>query len=405
MLSIGGELLYKIVEEKSYKILAQIKREYFVDEELKLYDYLHNFISKYHDLPNIETFIKDNRLEPVELPETIIYYLDKVIDRFKRNVILQNIETLNRSLQTNDIDKTINILDDIINTTKEAEISTSDLFYTYKEMLELSLEKSIENRTKKLTGIPTGWETLDNAINGFNKGNLYVVLARVKIGKSAVLIRMSRVAYKAGYKVMFFSLEMPAIEIADRLLGIEFGLNKTLLTKGRLSSFTEKQIREELNSAYNNDDRFKFVDGKFSTSIEEIEFIIKQYQPDIVFIDGAYLIRTKKNFRTKWELVSYTAEQLKLIATNMQIPIVASYQFNRNISRKSDSVSDKGFENIGLSDAISQLTSVGIALLKPEESDSVRTIEIFGSRDGITDKFTINWDWNNMNFDEIKDYE
>jgi len=405
MLSIGSELLYKIVEQQDLKTLSKLKRDLFVDEEIKLYDYVVEFLKKYKTLPTIKAFCRDNQIEEQKNLEPIEYYKDKLLKRYNKNAIMNRVDILNKLLADNKVEDILNVFTEIITDVKDYEQNLKDNFYTYEELLKLSLENSLNNRNKNIIGITTGWETLDKAINGFTNGNFYVVLARVKMGKSAILIRMSKSAYYSGKKILFFSLEMPAIEIADRLLGMEFNLNKTLITKGRIPSFVEKEIKENLNEI-SFTDNYKFIDGQFSVSIEDVLFAIQQYKPDIVYIDGAYLLRSSsKHFKSKWELVTHTAEELKFIAMKLQIPIVASYQFNRNIGRKATSVSDKGFENIGLSDAISQLTSVGIALLKPDDSDTTREIEIFGSRDGETDKFTINWDWNTMRFDEVKGYE
>jgi len=404
MLTIGAELLLRIVSESDFKALSKLNKKLFVDNELQLYYYIVNFVSKYNSFPNTETFIADNNLTVENLPkEPIEYYLDKINRRFTKNLILENIGEINKALSKNKIDKVVNIFDNLVDEVKSMQIDMQDNFLNFKELLELSLNLSSEHRIKQLIGITTGWKTLDDTINGFTKGNFYPVVARVKMGKSAILIYMSRKAYHTGNKVLFFSLEMPAIEIADRLLGMEFKVNKNSITKGRLSSFTEYNLREEIDTLI-NPENYKLVDGKFSTSIKEVEYIVKQYRPDIVYIDGAYLLRANRRFNAKWELVTYTAEQLKYLAMDLQIPIVASYQFNRNISRKADEISDKGFENIGLSDAISQLASVGIALLKPSDSDTTRTIEIIGSRDGGAGKFTINWDWERMDFSEV-DYE
>jgi len=400
--SIGINLLAKIIDTQDYKLFGKLQSKWFEDIEKDAYDFVFKFVRKYNKFPSIKTFYSELSIEDLELTETTQYYFDKLLERYKRILLEQYLPKLNKKLQERDIDGAIDEFENIATTIKSETLIAEEHFFSYKDMLELSLEKSLENRIKKRLGITTGWKTLDEATGGFTNGNLYAIVARVKMGKSLVISRMAQSAYKEGKNVLFVSLEMPAIEIADRLLGLEFGVNKTMITHGRLSSFVEKGIKEEILKL-DSDNKFWFIDGKFNKSIDDLNFTCRHLKPDIVYIDGAYLLRVNKAFKAKWELITYTAEQLKYLAMDLSIPVVASYQFNRQVSRKAVSVKDKGFENIGLSDAISQLASIGIALIAPEGTDDYRTIEVIGARDGGGCSFDINWDWERMNFDEIEE--
>ena len=398
--SLGINLLAKIIDEDNYKLFGKLQRKWFEDIEQGAYDFVYNFVRRYNKFPSLKIFYDELSIEELEITETSQYYFDKLIERYKRILLESYLPYVNKKLEKRDIDGAIKEFENIIDTIKSETSIAEEHLFSYRELLETSLELSISNRIKTKLGITTGWKTLDEATGGFTNGNFYAIVARVKMGKSLVISRMAQSAYKEGRNVLFVSLEMPAIEIADRLLGLEFGLNKKYITHGRLSTFTEKEVKEELRK-FDIENKFWFVDGKFNKTVDDITFTCKQLKPDIVFIDGAYLLRVNKSFKAKWELVTYTAEQLKFLAMDLSIPVVASYQFNRQINRKASSVKDKGFENIGLSDAISQLASIGIALIAPEGTDDYRTVEVIGARDGGECSFDINWDWEKMNFDEV----
>lgn len=398
--SSGINLLAKIILEKEYYTFGKLKPAWFVDFEHEIYSFVTNFVKQYNKFPTIQTFKEELSIEDITLDEPLKYYFDQVIERYKKNILSEYLPKINKEIGKGNTDGIVSKFEEIVEDIKENTILAKENFYSYKDMLELALNTSVDNRYGELLGITTGWNTLDGATMGFTNGNFYAVVARVKMGKSLILSRMSRFAYHSGKSVLFVSLEMPAIEIANRFLGLEYNINKTLITKGRLSSFVEQGIKEQLEQMEETT-KFWFIDGKFSKTIDDLAFTARQLQPDIIYIDGAYLLRTVKQFKAKWELVTYTAEQLKYLAMDLNIPIVASYQFNRQVSRKSTSVKDTGFESIGLSDAISQLASIGIALIAPEGTDEMRRVEVIGARDGGETSFDIKWDWDTMDFSEV----
>ena len=398
--TVGINLLAKIILEKEYYTFGKLKPEWFVDFEQEIYQFVTNFVKEYNKFPTIQTFKEGLSIDELVIDEPLSYYFDQVIERYKKNILSEYLPQINKEISKGNTDGIVSKFEEVVEEIKENTILAKENFYSYKDMLELALNSSIKNRYNELLGITTGWKTLDDATMGFTNGNFYVVVARVKMGKSLILSRMSKFAYEAGKSVLFVSLEMPAIEIANRFLGLEYNINKTLITKGRLSSFVEQGIKEQLEQMEEKA-KFWFIDGKFNKTIDDLAFTARQLQPDIIYIDGAYLLRTDKQFKAKWELVTYTSEMLKYLAIDLNIPIVASYQFNRQVSRKTASVKDAGFESIGLSDTISQLASIGIALIAPEGTDEMRRIEIIGARDGGETSFDINWNWNTMDFSEV----
>ena len=109
--------------------------------------------------------------------------------------------------------------------------------------------------------------------------------------------------------------------------------------------------------------------------------------------------------KARWELVTDIAAELKHIASVCMLPVVVSFQFNREVKKGANNAD---MANIQLADAIGQLASVAIGLFEPRDTESVlsqrrRLIKIIGGREGEgeVDDFEINWDWRHMNFDEI----
>jgi len=100
------------------------------------------------------------------------------------------------------------------------------------------------------------------------------------------------------------------------------------------------------------------------------------------------------------EKISEITETLKTVAAQANLPIVISFQYNRKV--KKTNASSGGFENVGLSDAIGQIASVGIGIFDDEADSTRKIVEIVGGREGETGNFFMNWNWDRMNFDEIE---
>ena len=131
-----------------------------------------------------------------------------------------------------------------------------------------------------------------------------------------------------------------------------------------------------------------------------------QLQPDVVFIDGAYLIRHESK-NQRWERLTYIAEGIKQrIAEDLDMPVIISYQFNRGADKKG---ADATLADIAYTDSIGQLSSVVLGILEEEsiETSNSRKIKVLKGRDGQVGEFKINWNFDNgpnfMDFTEIED--
>jgi len=132
----------------------------------------------------------------------------------------------------------------------------------------------------------------------------------------------------------------------------------------------------------------------------------RQLKPGVVFIDGAYLLRSTSRV-PRWERLTENAERLKgELAEALNIPVVISYQFNREV-KKGAKAENVGLENIAYTDAIGQLSSVVLGLLQDESVETLmrRRIEILKGRNGEQGSFEVHWIFdtgpNFMDFSEV----
>jgi len=400
--SIGLQAILSLVGATDTLQFGKLSPHLFEGElEKEVYAYIKEHTIKYSKFPASNTlFSKYPMLSNIEITEPIQYYLDLLHERFVFNTTNEIVPKVNEHLNKRDSKTVLSLLKGLVDKCERVKIETSKDISTLVEGKDLVLNAVRINRAFGIvTGITTGWPTLDIATGGYQNGDIFVVLARVKIGKTLCLLYSALKAYQAGHSVMIISMEMPEIQMWQRWIALQAGINMTMLQRGKISSFTDEIIK----GLPIRENKIYLVSGQFKKTISDVIGIVNYYAPNILFIDGGYLIKPDKSFKKpKWEMMSEVIEDLKTLSITTNIPIVISFQFNRTVSRKSKTLEDEGFDKIQLSDAISQIASTGIGILNdPMSLDNRKIIEIIGGRSGEKGTFSINWDWERMNFEEI----
>lgn len=196
-------------------------------------------------------------------------------------------------------------------------------------------------KTEGLTGVPSGFPSLDNITRGWQDGSLIVIGARPGHGKSAIALNMAKsAAIDNNIPTAFFTLEMQDIELADRLIATETGLSSNK-RKGR-----EKMTDQEwaaLESALVKAAKAPlFIDETPALSITEFSSKIKRMVHErgiqIAFVDYLQLMQASVDSSQFRALeIGEISRQLKETAKELHIPIVALAQLNRNVMSRQGS--------------------------------------------------------------------
>ena len=159
-----------------------------------------------------------------------------------------------------------------------------------------------------------------------------------------------------------------------------------------------------MRSVGNYDNPLWVVDGNLTATVEDISALCYQLKPDAVFVDGAYLLKVPGKFG-KYEKIGEIAQGLKSrIAGDHDVPVVASWQFNRESMKikKGDKV---GLEHIAGSDEIGQLSSIVLGLFQEDSAETItrRKIDILKGRSGEIGEIFVKWDFQKMDFSEVEE--
>ncbi|WP_022881930.1 replicative DNA helicase [Gryllotalpicola ginsengisoli] len=210
--------------------------------------------------------------------------------------------------------------------------------------LTLAIEAAAEeidaasHKDGTMTGVPTGFAELDELTNGLHPGQMIVVAARPAMGKSTLALDFARAAaLKHDMPTIFFSLEMGRSEIAMRLLSAEGSLPLHVLRKGRL----EQQDWTKLASTRARiNDAPLYIDDSPNMTLVEIRAKCRRLKQRVglkmVVIDYLQLMTSGKRVESRQQEVSEFSRALKLLAKELQVPVVALSQLNRGPEQRTD---------------------------------------------------------------------
>lgn len=228
-------------------------------------------------------------------------------------------------------------------------------------------ERRIAKSVNGVTGIPTGLTELDKKTGGLQDNDLIVIAARPSVGKTAVALHMARAAALAGYHIAVYSLEMQGERLGDRwLLAAAPRVNPAHLRSGQLTPDEVQQIHEasiELSRLPIH------IDDNPSVSMDYVRSSAKllhsKGQCDAVIIDYLQLcdMKSDQNNRNREQEVAQASRKAKMVAKELNIPVILLSQLNRNVEGRPDN--RPSLSDLRESGAIEQDADLVLMLSRP----------------------------------------
>lgn len=227
---------------------------------------------------------------------------------------------------------------------KFREITQSSGGKSWSSLKEVipDLYKTIEGAVGKkgITGIPTGFADLDKKLRGLQKSNLILVGARPAMGKTAFMLEIAKyVALKKKIPVAVFNLEMSKQEMASRILSSHSGVLSSRISSGELTKSDWMELARaagELASAP------LYLDDVIDSSIQSIRAKCRKLKQEkniqLIVIDYLQLVTSslKRNSANRQEEVSDISRSLKMMARELDVPIIVGCQLNRDLESRPD---------------------------------------------------------------------
>jgi len=373
--SIGFGLFKALVENNipfSNLQNYSITEDHFRDKELSAYRFMRQFILEYGEYPRLETISRHiaDELAFADLPsEAAEYWVGEVKERKRYTDLHSYMLEMRRSIEDHNIEEALDLMGQGYLSIRESYITKRmvDLREVQREVLTKHDEAQ---STQELLGVPFGFPYIDNQSGGAQKGDYIIIVGQTGVGKTFLALKVAKSAHSRGKNVLFLSTEMPNLQSARRVLGIEGRFSTTDLKKGTMSYYGRERAGRIVNEGAIIDGEqgnyFQLLPGGMFPKVEDFAVVVKELKPDLAVVDGAYLLQAKS--KSWWEKNMEVAVILKNLALNEDIPILATYQYGKKDTGK--------LEGVGGGFAIPQIASVVLSFEYERKEDVGNTNEV-----------------------------
>ena len=304
-------------------------------------------------------------MSSVPTASAVDFYADQLMeDATKRRVIELAKRLLNEANET-EPDQLVALIKKTVDTMQvgSGEIATlSDIFDDVLEEL---------SAPSKMTKTP--YKRLNNIIGGYRAGAVYIVAARPGVGKTMFALQNAYdLASQGG--VMFFSMEMGKNELVKRLISAEARVFADKVSRGELDEYEWKQIAKNRNKFQ----RDLIIEDRPGISVNKLRSAYRKAAKDrtinAIVVDYLGLMHDSRGGRSRYEKVTNISNDLKQLARELNIPIIALHQLNREVESRTDP--RPNLSDLRDSGAIEQDADVVMLLHRPTNSEGQFTNEM-----------------------------
>ena len=217
---------------------------------------------------------------------------------------------------------------------------SSEDYVILEELLQPTMDEmdAIASRGGLSSGVPTGFADLDALTNGFHPGQMIIVAARPGIGKSTLALDVARnAAVKHRMTAVIFSLEMSKTEITMRLLCAEAQIRLAHMRAGTMGEQDWQRIVRRMSEI---SDAPLFIDDSPNMTMMEIRAKARRLKQrndlKLIVVDYLQLMTSGKKVESRQQEVSEFSRQMKLLAKELEVPVIAISQLNRGPEQRTD---------------------------------------------------------------------
>ena len=252
-------------------------------------------------------------------------------------------------------------------------------FQAYRQDENITISESVSNirqeyftrhvaaKSGSVMGVDTGIDYLNRITSGWQNSNLIILAARPGMGKTSVMLHMAKSAAQSGFNVLIFSLEMSDKELTNKLILSEGNIDSGRYRNGTLN---ENEIKNMEYCAGLICKLPVIINDKSDISVRRIKntakLLKKKGKCDIVFIDYLQLLNMKHENKsyTREQEVSQATRSLKIMAKELDVPVVVLSQLSRNCEDRKDK--RPLLSDLRESGAIEQDADIVLFLWRPE---------------------------------------
>ena len=275
--------------------------------------------------------------------ENTEFHAQIVRDKWMRRQLIQATATIREIARDGEKDLT-----DVLDESQEEifrlnSLNTHRGFIPLGSLINQSL-KDIEElfyKDEQYVGIPSGFTDLDILTSGLQRGDLIIIAARPSMGKTTLVLNMAQnVAIDQELPVAIFSLEMPARQVAMRMLAAEAQIDFAKLRIGNISDENWQDLTQGATTLMEAGNRISVHEARGITiqTVRAEARRLKSQQENLalVIVDYLQLLRGTGQYTGREQEIAEISRALKALAWELDVPIIACSQLNRELERRPD---------------------------------------------------------------------
>lgn len=379
-----------------------VVRKHLQGEGLKAFERVLEHHQKYNQLPTADIIEGSLGIVLDDPGNGLDFFLDEVLNRKLHRDLSVGIEEAVEYLDQHDPRGSLHRIEKLMTDLRKERLAESMVV-----SLPALGPKTIEfyKRIKAgERGVQLPWESMNEETLGLWPEDLALIVSRTGIGKTWATVICARHAWVQTNtkRVLLATTEIAKETVSHRFVALHNRLAYKELRSGKLDAYAEDRMVRGVE-AIKDAEGLYLVGGDFDFRIESLAAAIEEVQPDIVILDGAYLLKSEGQTRT--ERTAETFNDLKRLTKRTHLPMLTTMQFNRKVKENTDM---KGtpvkVENIGLSDVAGWNADLiyGMVQSKDMKADKKMGFKGLKVREGPgNNEFETTWDLDTMNFTEI----
>jgi replicative DNA helicase len=273
-------------------------------------------------------------------------------------------------------------LDTVLDESEKAIFAVSDRLLAHdvkpfsQVLSELYDQVELRSQNAGLFGVPTGFTDLDRILQGMQPSDLLIIAGRPGMGKTSLLLSIVKYAAQAHKKhIAVFTLEMSSEQLAQRLVAQETGIDMQRMRSGKLEEEEWPLFTHAVEVL--GDVRLFLDDTPAITPLQmrsKCRRLHMEYELDLIVVDYLQLMSGGGRFENRVQEVSYISRQLKVLARDLNVPVLAAAQLSRAVEQRADK--HPILSDLRESGSIEMDADVVMFLYRPEDGDLSNQVEV-----------------------------
>jgi replicative DNA helicase len=402
---VERHLISKVIQDRNLGPVAEagIRAEFFLEPKNRaVFQTILEHKATYGEVPSLDVITADYPTYAFLTPtDSIEYLIQQVRKRHTGALLEQGLSAAVDAYDAGSYADAQQMLSQMLLRIATDVPTTEDVDLTEQGMERHLRYEALRHIETGLLGIPSGFDSIDRATQGFQGGQLVTFVGPPKAGKSTLVALAARSAHVFGVTPLVVSFEMTNDETAARIDAFAAQVSHRGLLTGQLSGEEMDRVGRALRRMDSMHPFWLSSDAHNLTTLTAVQAKIEALKPDIVFVDGVYMMQDEQGeAQGSPQALTNITRGFKRMAMHLGIPIIISTQA---LEWKIDKKRGLTSASIGYSSSFSQDSDVVLGVERTEEA-SIQKVKVILSRNCPPMEAFIEWNWEKGTFQEVEEH-